>query len=855
MNLRLPLWFAAVVCAVAAGAADLVPFVIPATPNPQSLIAAPFTPIPPDAPRIGIADGHFVRNGQRIRMWGVNICFGANFPTHADAERIAARLAAAGVNSVRLHHLDTNTVPNCLLAADDPQKLLPEMLERLDYFLDHLAKPGIYTYVNIHVGRTMWKKLGLADPGPAVLYDKIIGLFVPEIVAAQKQYMRDLLGHINAYRKVRYADDPAIAFLEISNEDSFFMWDALDVLRGLPPVYRDRLQRLYAAWLLERYGDTKGLDKAWAKGREPLGLNLVTNGLADPDDPAAAGWRLEQYPESEATVSYTTAGELRCEIRKISTINWHLQIRQSPLPIEAGAYYTLLVRMRADAPRQVAVAVQQDHEPWRNIGLARTFALTKEWQTFRFGFDPVAADDKVRLTFCIDAELPAVEVGEVTLARGGREGLLSGETLENASVALLVTGENTIRAADRMAFLATLEKSHYDELCGVLKTELGTKALVTGTSVFGACGLFGQSGMDFIDSHAYWQHPHFPGKPWDAENWSVEQQALTDQPSASQLARLALERLEHKPHTVSEYNHPAPNDFQAETVPLVAAYGAAQDWDGIWFFSYSHRAGDVDRQFFDFWFDIDANPGKWGFMRAGAAIFRDAGLRPVSRTFNERVGTAGAQAAVQAAEMQARCGTDLQRFEPLDSRWRTPWEYLLAARFNGFTFSGDLFKGMEAGLAAQITWKADATAGGTFHAAGIGGWVLAGHATAAEPLRTEAAEIVAPAFAVVTVTALDRQMLESSRQLLVTACGRCENTGMVFAADRRSVGKNWGGAPVLIEPVQGKIILPVGEWSCDALKPDGTAAASVALTRTKDGRTEVPLAPESKTMWYLLRRK
>ena len=37
-------------------------------------------------------------------------------------------------------------------------------------------------------------------------YDKVIGIFTPPLVEAQRKYARDLLTHTNAYRKVRYAE-------------------------------------------------------------------------------------------------------------------------------------------------------------------------------------------------------------------------------------------------------------------------------------------------------------------------------------------------------------------------------------------------------------------------------------------------------------------------------------------------------------------------------------------------------------------------------------------------------------------------------------------------------------------------
>src|SRR5436190_10556136 len=36
-------------------------------------------------------DGHFYSGNTRIRFWGVNIAFSGNFPTHDQADKLAAR--------------------------------------------------------------------------------------------------------------------------------------------------------------------------------------------------------------------------------------------------------------------------------------------------------------------------------------------------------------------------------------------------------------------------------------------------------------------------------------------------------------------------------------------------------------------------------------------------------------------------------------------------------------------------------------------------------------------------------------------------------------------------------------------
>src|SRR5262245_27771621 len=58
------------------------------------------------ADRIFVREGHFLRVGndlkpetaddERIRMFGVNLAFGANFPAETDARRIAKRLRRLG---------------------------------------------------------------------------------------------------------------------------------------------------------------------------------------------------------------------------------------------------------------------------------------------------------------------------------------------------------------------------------------------------------------------------------------------------------------------------------------------------------------------------------------------------------------------------------------------------------------------------------------------------------------------------------------------------------------------------------------------------------------------------------------
>ena len=822
---------------------DFVPFVIPAAPAADSLIALPpSAPLEPKGERIVARNGRFFRGAGRYRVWGVNLCFGACFPSHADAERASARLAAGGVNSARFHHMDNSAFPRGIWDPKDASRLSPEALERLDYFLDQLARRGIAANLNLHVSRTHSRALGLPDTGTVGSYDKIVGIFTPALLEAQERYARDLLTHVNAYRKGRYADDPAVAFVEITNEDSLFMWGAEGRLRRLPEFYAKVLQGRYNAWLKARYGSTEKLRGAWGEGAGPPGQDLLAP-MVNVGPRQAPSWRLEQHAGCRAAVAAAPGSKtgVQIEVRKADPTDWHLQFGQPGLAIKGGQFYTLAFFARSDRPRRLSVSVGQAHEPWENLGLYQEVDLGPQERLYEFGFTAKASDANGRVSFILGGDTAAVHLSGAGLRPGGPRALDADETIEAGTVRLFGTVEGRPRQVSRLRFLAETEKTYFDSMRRLVREELGSKALVTGTIVFGPLGLWAQSDMDFVDTHAYWHHPRFPGRPWDPANWTVEQQAMTDRPDRATLPRLAACRLAGKPFTVSEYNHPAPMDAQAECVPMIASFAAAQDWDGVWLFAYSHRTDDPDPQRFTSFFDIDSNPAKWGFMAAGAAIFRDGGLGALGGQWGWT--EPGADRLASLAAMQARHDRDLLAVAA------APWDRYLKERF-AIDLAGAARLPDDAGTAPEISWTAEGGRG-LYAARGPGAIVWIGHAGGP---ADAAVRLDAPGFAAVTVTALDGKPFDRSEKVLVTACGRAENTGMEFSADRRTVGRNWGRAPVSIEAVAATVRLAgvdAAKRRCAALGPDGRPTTDVPLAATKDG-AELRLRPDYRTMWYLI---
>ncbi|HYQ17574.1 MAG TPA: hypothetical protein VEQ58_17495, partial [Polyangiaceae bacterium] len=204
-------------------------------------------------------------NGKQLRFWGVNLVGSANFPTHAEADHLAELLAQLGVNMTRHHHLDADwSKPNLFGNGPSTEQLDPAVLERFDYLVAALQKRGIYQFFDLLVNR----KPGSADSVTArddvSAGFKIEGEFAPQLIALQEKFVEQLLGHRNPYTKRSYAKDPAIALIDVINEDSLFWIQKEGDFALRSPEYRKILNQLFGAWLVKHVpGGRRALEQRW----------------------------------------------------------------------------------------------------------------------------------------------------------------------------------------------------------------------------------------------------------------------------------------------------------------------------------------------------------------------------------------------------------------------------------------------------------------------------------------------------------------------------------------------------------------------------------------------------------------
>lgn len=254
---------------------ELRPFQItPRAAGPDSRIDVSFLLEKPAGKNgfITARDGHLVKpDGSRQRFWGVNITDwsrgSVQIPDKADAEFHARTLARAGVNIVRLTFLDF-VAPRGIIDAtrNDTRALDAVQMDKLDWWIAALKKQGIYTDLNLVVGRTYKEGDGIADH-EQIGWAKALTIFDPKLIELTKEFAQQLLTHRNAYTNTEYRNEPAIAIVEVINENSLLdAWynDRLRPLdapvsdanfRPIPARYSEALDQLYQNFLQQTLGE------------------------------------------------------------------------------------------------------------------------------------------------------------------------------------------------------------------------------------------------------------------------------------------------------------------------------------------------------------------------------------------------------------------------------------------------------------------------------------------------------------------------------------------------------------------------------------------------------------------------
>ena len=142
-------------------------------------------------------------HGSPIRFFGVNLVADGAFPPPSKASFFAARLRKMGVNLGRFHHVDHPWSAWSLFAGAPSTRVINETARGMfEYMLARLREQGIYSNVNLHVGRTFRAADGIPDADSLNDICKAINSFDPAFLALCRRMGGQPICAQNAYVKM-----------------------------------------------------------------------------------------------------------------------------------------------------------------------------------------------------------------------------------------------------------------------------------------------------------------------------------------------------------------------------------------------------------------------------------------------------------------------------------------------------------------------------------------------------------------------------------------------------------------------------------------------------------------------------
>ncbi|HVS38296.1 MAG TPA: hypothetical protein VMS17_22250 [Gemmataceae bacterium] len=215
-----------------------------------------------------VKDGFAFEDGTPIKFWGVNLSYTGSAPDHATAEFVSARFAKYGINAVRMHKFSYPIGHGGIGDPNDSTLWDAKGLDQFDYFASKLKEHGVYfgwshTY-GFHVCPGDAKRLLAYDEIDKNLKGNTYAFihFAEDVQDLMIEKVVNLLKHKNPYTGMNYAEDPALCYIELQNEDDIFFYTSEQAFNACP-TYKKKFLERFAAWLKDRYASQEKLQAAW----------------------------------------------------------------------------------------------------------------------------------------------------------------------------------------------------------------------------------------------------------------------------------------------------------------------------------------------------------------------------------------------------------------------------------------------------------------------------------------------------------------------------------------------------------------------------------------------------------------
>ncbi len=209
---------------------------------------------------IAVKSGQFIhsKTGKPVRFWAVNAGPDIIRMDKASVDYLARHLAKYGVNMVRMH--------GGVWKEDNFLEVDRDYLHQYFYFIAAMKRQGIYCTLSIYF--PLWIRLKPEDGFGDYNWQHPFSMpfFNKRFQQIYRGWWRELMTTPNPYTGVALKDEPAVAMVELMNEDSYFFW-TFTPYQNIPAQQMEILEKEFGNWLKVKYGSLGAAFAAWGGNR------------------------------------------------------------------------------------------------------------------------------------------------------------------------------------------------------------------------------------------------------------------------------------------------------------------------------------------------------------------------------------------------------------------------------------------------------------------------------------------------------------------------------------------------------------------------------------------------------------
>ena len=209
-------------------------------------------------------DEFILADGTPVRFWAVNAGPAIVKGSKEEVSYLARRLSKMGVNMVRIHGsvMENSDKAETL---EDLKSISDEYLDSYHYFVYAMKMEGIYTKLSYYF--PLWVRMKPSfnvagfegkyegkHPFALLQYDK-------RFQDVYKSWAEKILLSVNPYTGVQLAKEPAVAMIEIQNEDSYLF--GTFTRSAIPDEQFNIIGGYFRDYLVKKYGSAEGAYAAW----------------------------------------------------------------------------------------------------------------------------------------------------------------------------------------------------------------------------------------------------------------------------------------------------------------------------------------------------------------------------------------------------------------------------------------------------------------------------------------------------------------------------------------------------------------------------------------------------------------